>query len=72
MAGLVRDVEGLNLFMFVSEIVAALHGAEALAKLKNADMAATARDTAEWRQRSPARPRTKSNADGPRPSFACV
>lgn len=33
-----RDVKSLNLFMYVSEIVTALHSSEALLKLKNADV----------------------------------
>lgn len=36
---MLKDVESLNLFMYVSEIVAALHAPETLSKLKGADVA---------------------------------
>jgi hypothetical protein len=41
-ASLQKDAESLNLFMYVSEVVAALHSPELLARLKQADCPAVA------------------------------
>ena len=42
-----KDVEGLNLFMYVSEIVGGLHCNEALINLKAANVTTTVRWVAE-------------------------
>ena len=42
-----KDVEGLNLFMYVSEIVGGLHCNEALINLKAANVKTTVRWVAE-------------------------